>query len=93
MRLSKTPDALLTTPISVRGRVVHWVESKAMFGDPKTMEGHASTQLKGYRGYGPGLVIYWDGMVAEAAAKVMHDFPDVVVSSGFPEDAVLCSRH
>jgi hypothetical protein len=29
---AKTPDVCLLSPISVRGRVVNWIDSKAMFG-------------------------------------------------------------
>ena len=30
---AKTPDAWLPVPLLVRGRLVHWIDSKATFGD------------------------------------------------------------
>ena len=29
----RTPDVLLTVPILVDGAIVHWIDSKAMYGD------------------------------------------------------------
>ena len=31
---ARTPDVKLELPIAVRGRVVHWIDSKASFCDP-----------------------------------------------------------
>ena len=67
---SKTPDVLLDVPIGILSsdgvtpRVVHWIDSKASFGDP---ESHAVNTRQQFAGYvnrsGPGAVIYWYGYV------------------------------
>jgi hypothetical protein len=48
-----------------RWAVVHWIDSKATFGDP---EGHAEAMAGQFAGYahrfGPGLVVYWGDYVA-----------------------------
>ena len=50
----------------VDGHLVNWIESKALFGDEETHAGYTNAQLRKYRHrYGPGLVIYWFGYVAE----------------------------
>lgn len=35
MGFHKTPDAYLQVPISVKGRLVRWIDSKAAYGSPK----------------------------------------------------------
>jgi len=49
--------------------MVHWIDSKATFGDDRThnqqMEGQYATYLNRY---GPGCVIYWFGFIADLAA-------------------------
>jgi hypothetical protein len=44
----KTPDFKLECPIIVLGTVVHWIESKAMFGDVATHNAHLDKQLRSY---------------------------------------------
>lgn len=56
----KTPDAKLPVPILVRGRLVHWVDSKADFGSEFMHRRNLSGQLAKYVSrFGSGMVIYW----------------------------------
>ena len=59
---SKTPDVLLICPIGVRGRIVNWIDSKAMFGDPMTHRSNLDQLKKYVHRLGPGMVIYWFGI-------------------------------
>ena len=60
---AKTPDALLPVPLLIRGnRIVHWIDSKATFGDPASHDEYRTNQFGSYlHRFGPGLVIYWHG--------------------------------
>jgi hypothetical protein len=89
--LSKTPDVRLLLPIGVPDpesgelRVVNWIDSKAMFGDRHTHETENASQLQGYvNRYGPGMVIYWFGHVANLGAD-----RDVYVTDRFPREISL----
>jgi hypothetical protein len=72
---SPTPRPPPQVPIAVRcpltGRwhIVHWIDSKACFGDDRlhaqALEGQYRTYLNRY---GSGAVIYWLGFVADLAA-------------------------
>jgi hypothetical protein len=58
----KTPDALLDEPMMYNGKEVHWVESKASFGDNTEFKFNSKKQLIPYTNiFGPGLVVYWLG--------------------------------
>jgi hypothetical protein len=60
----KTPDFLLDKPINVRGTNIHWIESKATFGDAHEIHKNLRSQLQPYREiFGPGMVIYWFGFI------------------------------
>lgn len=94
----KTPDVLLTVPLAVRlnkyrgstqsseeAIIVHWIDSKAMFGDKETFQDQLE-QLHGYvNRYGRGLVIYWHGFVE--TLPILSN--DIAFSDCFPEDWVF----
>lgn len=44
----KTPDIKLDVPIAVDGKVINWIESKAIFADEKTHKKYLDTQLWSY---------------------------------------------
>eukprot|EP00603_Paraphysomonas_imperforata_P009001 CAMPEP_0114417404 /NCGR_PEP_ID=MMETSP0103-20121206/2946_1 /TAXON_ID=37642 ORGANISM="Paraphysomonas imperforata, Strain PA2" /NCGR_SAMPLE_ID=MMETSP0103 /ASSEMBLY_ACC=CAM_ASM_000201 /LENGTH=329 /DNA_ID=CAMNT_0001585695 /DNA_START=68 /DNA_END=1054 /DNA_ORIENTATION=- len=76
--LSTGPSSLTSDNISV----VHWIDSKAMFGDHATCQ-EQMEQLQGYvNRYGRGLVIYWQGFV-ETLPSVSED---IVFADRFPDD-------
>lgn len=61
---TKTPDCLLERPIQIDGSKVHWIESKASFGDDIELRKNARRQLKPYTEmFGTGAVVYWFGFV------------------------------
>jgi hypothetical protein len=66
----KTPDFLLKRPVYFRGEEVNWIESKASFGDMKEIRKNLKKQLSSYRDlFGPGMVIYWFGIIADAPVE------------------------
>lgn len=49
-------------PVAVDGRVVHWIDSKATYGDESSHLNQYMDQYQQYvNRYGPGMVIYWFG--------------------------------
>jgi hypothetical protein len=61
----KTPDILLDTPLEFDGTRLFWIESKANFGDRIEISRNFKRQLKPYSElFGPGMVIYWFGVVS-----------------------------
>lgn len=73
--LYKTPDALLQVPVAIRcpltGRwhIVHWLDSKACFGDDRLHAAALEGQYATYTNrYGSGAVVYWLGFVRDLAA-------------------------
>lgn len=44
----KTPDLKLAIPVLFRGKVVHWIESKALFGSLKVHQKYIKEQLESY---------------------------------------------
>jgi CDAN1-interacting nuclease 1 len=78
---AKTPDALLSVPLLVRGRIVMWIDSKATFGDPDSHVAYHANQYSGYLNrYGAGLVIYWfgfdDSIDIDPRLLILDTFPD-----------------
>ena len=60
----KTPDILLDKPIVYNGTKIYWIESKANFGDRTEVARNYKRQLLPYSElFGPGMVIYWFGVV------------------------------
>lgn len=58
----KTPDALLGKPFKTNGMNIHWIESKASFGDEIEIRKNTKRQLKAYTDlFGEGIVVYWFG--------------------------------
>ena len=61
---SKTPDFYFEEPVEFLGRELKWIESKALFGDPRSHELYWKKQYsKYYEMFGNGLVVYWLGCV------------------------------
>jgi hypothetical protein len=68
---AKTPDALLERPLELNGSKLHWIESKATFGDPYEIRRHVRKQLKPYVDlFGEGMVVYWFGYVEDVDVDV-----------------------
>jgi hypothetical protein len=58
----KTPDFYFEEPVEFNGRKIRWIESKALFGDPRTHEIYERKQYSRYREmFGEGVVVYWMG--------------------------------
>ncbi|MBU7014049.1 MAG: TPD domain-containing protein [Theionarchaea archaeon] len=84
----KTPDFLLQECFTVDGNAVHWVESKASFGDKIQMKGDYHRQLKYYVDlFGRGLVIYWHGYLNDSACvqDFNYDSQILIANSGIIE--------
>lgn len=59
---------------------MHWIDSKASFGDERTHSSQLEGQYRTYTNrYGPGLVIYWfsflSGMENDAEVLLLETFP------------------
>ncbi|KAK7152412.1 hypothetical protein R3I93_010583 [Phoxinus phoxinus] len=85
----KTPDIILEVPIAVDGQIVHWIESKASFGDDHSHQTYLNEQFWSYcNRFGPGLVIYWYGFISDLDCQRERG---IVLKDGFPSDIVtLC---
>ncbi|XP_026867415.1 protein C15orf41 homolog isoform X2 [Electrophorus electricus] len=85
----KTPDIILEVPIAVEGHIVHWIESKASFGDEHSHRTYLNEQFWSYwNRFGPGMVIYWYGFLAELDCQRDRG---ILLKDCFPSDIVtLC---
>lgn len=62
----KTPDVLFMNPMSIDGKKVCWIESKANFGDIVEIRRNLRKQLIPYvKLFGEGIVVYWFGYVSD----------------------------
>lgn len=79
-RHARTPDIKLEVPIAVKGRIVNWIDSKASFSDPLVHVEKGVEQFQGYvNRFGPGMVIYWHGIIDE-----LNTDPNVLLVDAFP---------
>ncbi len=63
---NKTPDFYFEEPIELFGRKIKWIESKALFGDPRSHNLYWKKQYsKYYEMFGDGIVVYWLGCIEE----------------------------
>lgn len=63
-KFSKTPDFYFEEPVEFLGMELKWIESKALFGDPRSHDLYWKKQYsKYYEMFGEGLVVYWLGCV------------------------------
>uniref|UniRef100_A0A3B4ANZ0 CDAN1-interacting nuclease 1 n=1 Tax=Periophthalmus magnuspinnatus TaxID=409849 RepID=A0A3B4ANZ0_9GOBI len=96
MGYDKTPDIILEVPVAVDGHIVHWIESKASFGDDYSHRTYLNEQFWSYwNRFGPGLVIYWYGFIAELDCQRDRG---IMLKECFPEDIVtlyqaVCHAH
>ncbi|XP_075049363.1 CDAN1-interacting nuclease 1 isoform X2 [Mixophyes fleayi] len=82
----KTPDFILEVPVAVDGHVIHWIESKASFGDESSHRMYLQDQFWSYwNRFGPGLVIYWYGFIEELDC---HRERGILLKDEFPCDIV-----
>lgn len=82
----KTPDIILEVPVAVEGHVIHWIESKASFGDECSHQSYLHDQFWSYwNRFGPGLVIYWYGFIAELDCLRERG---ILLKDHFPTDIV-----
>uniref|UniRef100_A0A8D0C8J0 CDAN1-interacting nuclease 1 n=1 Tax=Salvator merianae TaxID=96440 RepID=A0A8D0C8J0_SALMN len=82
----KTPDFILEVPVAVEGHVIHWIESKASFGDECSHQAYLHDQFWSYwNRFGPGLVIYWYGFIEELDC---HRNRGILLKDCFPTDIV-----
>ncbi|KAM5129569.1 CDAN1-interacting nuclease 1 isoform 1-T1 [Mantella aurantiaca] len=85
----KTPDFILEVPVAVDGHVIHWIESKASFGDESSHRTYLQEQFWSYwNRFGPGLVIYWYGFIEELDCNRERG---ILLKDEFPSDIVTLS--
>lgn len=82
----KTPDFKLIVPILVNQHVIHWIESKALFGDEESHSSYLENQFWSYTNrFGPGLVIYWFGYIDELDVNLERG---LMLKDKFPTDFI-----
>uniref|UniRef100_H3DIN2 CDAN1-interacting nuclease 1 n=2 Tax=Tetraodon nigroviridis TaxID=99883 RepID=H3DIN2_TETNG len=90
MGYDKTPDIILEVPVAVEGHIIHWIESKASFGDDHSHHTYLNEQFWSYwNRFGPGLVIYWYGFIGELDCQRDRG---ILLKDCFPTDIVTLSQ-
>jgi CDAN1-interacting nuclease 1 len=85
----KTPDVLLSVPISLGGRIVRWIDSKGKFGDEYFLQKDYTDAVSSYIGrFGPGMVVYWFGFIQDCDSPMLTD-AGVYVVDDIPRDVVM----
>lgn len=88
---SKTPDFYFPEPIRLNKREIVWIESKALFGDPRTHRVYSKKQYHRYQElFGEGYVVYWFGQVKGLDNNVKF-LPDSFFTSNL-KDALMEMR-
>ncbi|KAK9751812.1 Protein of unknown function TPD sequence-motif [Popillia japonica] len=86
----KTPDFKLEVPIAIDGFIIHWIESKALFGDEDVHKDYMKHQYSSYwNRFGPGLVIYWFGYIETIVQSSERRF---IVRNDLPTDFVTIGK-
>ncbi|AEA46449.1 TPD domain-containing protein [Archaeoglobus veneficus] len=72
----KTPDFYFDELVDIAGKEVKWIESKALFGDPRTHWLYDKKQFSRYEEmFGEGYVVYWFGWVKGLNRSILpYDF-------------------
>ncbi|KAJ6644280.1 CDAN1-interacting nuclease 1 [Pseudolycoriella hygida] len=89
----KTPDLKLAVPCLYKGSVIHWIESKASFGDMESHRKYVRDQLISYGNrFGAGIVIYWFGFLDKILDHKVNG-NNIHILDSFPDksDLVLLS--
>jgi CDAN1-interacting nuclease 1 len=85
----KTPDLKLAIPCLYKGKVIHWIESKALFGDLYVHQKYIRDQLTSYSNrFGAGLVIYWFGYL-DQIINVPENGHNIFIADEFPNEFEL----
>ncbi|KAH0512726.1 hypothetical protein LTLLF_143335 [Microtus ochrogaster] len=77
---------VMLCPLAVEGHIIHWIESKASFGDECSHHAYLHGQFWSYwNRFGPGLVIYWYGFIQELDCNRERG---ILLKACFPTDIV-----